>query len=154
MTTVTTISTPTEAGTVENAQTWTELVKAVDAHDGISLVPLETLRRLEGAQRLGVHVLKSIEGRLGTLGLGHLPDDLPNRQDQVAILYRYGTPASEIISAVRNGLSSIQDVKNTYKGLYKLNSMPEASKVVHRDEFEAEVSTAANALLGLLGGSR
>lgn len=154
MTTIPTTPTVTRTDTdraVETATTWTELVKAVDAHDGIALVPMETLRRLEGAQRLGVHVLKAIEGRLGTLGLGNLPDSLPNRQDQAAILYRYGTPASEVISAVRNGLTSAQDVKNTYNALYKLNALPETSKIVHRDAFEADLTSAANTLLDLLG---
>lgn len=131
--------------------TWADLVKAIDAHDGVALVPMETLRKLEGAQRLGVHVLKAIGARLGTLGLGHMPDDLPNRQDQEAILYRYGTPASEVIQAVRNGLRNVQDVRNTYKALYKLNAMPDMGDVVHREEMDDKLTTAAQAVLELLG---
>lgn len=134
-----------------DVQTWADLVKAVDEHDGVALVPMETLRRLEGAQRLGVHVLKSIGARLGTLGLGHMPDTLPNRQDQEAILYRYGTPASEVIQAVRNGLRSVQDVRNTYRALHKLNAMPEVEEVVHRDELDDKLAAAAKAVIDLLG---
>lgn len=134
-----------------DAQTWAELVKAIDAEDGVALVPMETLRRLEGAQRLGVHVLKAIGARLGTLGLGHMPETLPNRQDQEAILYRYGTPASEVIAAVRNGLTSPQDVKNTYQALHKLNTAPETTEIVHRADMEQSLTTAAEAVLSLLG---
>lgn len=134
-----------------DVETWADLVKAIDEHDGVAMVPMETLRKLEGAQRLGVHVLKSIGSRLGTLGLGHMPDELPNRQDQEAILYRYGTPASEVIQAVRNGLRSTQDMRNTYKALHKLNAMPEMSQVVHRDEMDDKLTTAAQAVLDLLG---
>ena len=150
VTTATRQVTPTLSADVD---TWSDLVKAIDEHDGVALVPMETLRRLDGAQRLGVHVLNSIGTRLGTLGLGHMPDDLPNRQDQEAILYRYGTPASEIISAVRNGLSSVQDVRNTYRALYKLNALPETAEVVHRKELDDKLSTAASAVLELLGDS-
>lgn len=131
--------------------TWSDLVKAIDEHDGVALVPMETLRKLEGAQRLGIHVLKSIGARLGTLGIGHMPETLPNRQDQEAILYRYGTPASEVIQAVRNGLRSVQDVRNTYKALYKLNAMPDMADVVHREEVNDKLATAAKAVIELLG---
>lgn len=134
-----------------DASTWADLVKALDEHEGVALVPMETLRRLEGAQRLGVHVLNSIANRLGTLGIGHMPDELPNRQDQSAILYRFGTPASEVISAIRVGLKSAQDVRNTYHALYKLNATPEVAEVVHREVLDDKLTTAAQAVLELLG---
>jgi hypothetical protein len=136
-----------------DVNTWHELVKAVEEHDGVALVPMETLRRLEGAQRLGVHVLKAISSRLATLGLGHMPDTLPNRQDQEAILYRYGTPASDVIVAVREGLRSVQDVRNTYRALHKLNAAPELDEIVHRDELDEKLQTAAQAVIDLLGPS-
>ncbi len=148
------MSTHTEVsvGTTEPA-TWTDLVKMVDSNEGISMISMETLRKLEGAQRLGVHVLKSIEGRLGTLGLGHLPNDLPNRQDQATILYRYGTPASEVVSAVRKGLKSPQEVKNTYKALYNLNMAPDTTQVVLREDLDNKLTTAAQVMLDLLSPS-
>lgn len=136
---------------ITDVTTWHELVKAVEAHDGVVLVPMETLRRLEGAQRLGVHVLKSISGRLATLGLGHMPEVLPNRQDQEAILYRYGTPASDVIVAIREGLRSIQDVRNTFRALHKLNAVPDVEQIVHRDELDERLQDAAQAVLELLG---
>lgn len=149
MTTTTTATTAPD--TISDVSNWAELGRVIDAHDGVALVPMETLRKLEGAQRLGVHVLKSIGARLGTLGLGHMPDTLPNRQDQDAILYRYGTPASDVIQAVRNGLRSAQEVQNTYKALYKLNALPDMAEVVHRDEMDDKLTTAAQAVLELLG---
>lgn len=136
---------------INEATTWHELVKAVEAQDGVVLVPMETLRRLEGAQRLGVHVLKSISGRLATLGLGHMPSDLPNRQDQEAILYRYGTPASDVIVAIREGLRSVQDTRNTFHALHKLNAVPDVEQIVHRDELDERLQGAAQAVLELLG---
>ncbi|MCA1839911.1 MAG: hypothetical protein ABR585_12855 [Gemmatimonadaceae bacterium] len=139
------------AQTIAQASTWTELVKAIDASDGIALVPMETLRKLEGAQRLGVHVLNSIGSRLGTLGLGHLPDTLPNRQDQDAILYRYGTPASEVISAVRTGLRNPTDVQNTYRALHKLNTLPDVADVVHREVLDEKLAEATKAIFDVLG---
>jgi hypothetical protein len=115
------------------------------------MVPMETLRRLDGAQRLGVHVLKAIGGRLGTLGLGHMPEDLPNRQDQDVILYQYGSPASEVISAVRTGLKDANGIRSTYQALYRLNATPDSSKVVHRDVLGDKLTTAAKAVMELLG---
>lgn len=137
----------------QDVNTWAELVKAIDDHNGIALVPMETLRKLDGAQRLGVHVLKSIGARLGTLGLGHMPDVLPNRQDQDAILYRYGTPASEVVAAVRNGLSNARDVRNVYNALYKLNTLPEVTDVVHREVLDNKLTVAAQSIMDLLGTS-
>jgi hypothetical protein len=146
------MATPTaEKVDITEATTWHELVKAVESHDGVALVPMETLRRLEGAQRLGVHVLKAISGRLATLGLGHMPESLPNRQDQEAILYRYGTAASDVIIAIREGLRSVQDVRNTYRALHKLNAAPEVDQIVHRDELDERLQGAAQAVLELLG---
>jgi hypothetical protein len=151
--TTTAVTTITQSPAITSVTSWTELVKTIDEADGIALVPMETLRKLEGAQRLGIHVLKAIGARLGTLGIGHMPDVLPNRQDQDAILYRYGTPASEVISAVRNGLRSAQDVRNTYRALYKLNTTPEPTEIVHREELDDKLTTAAKAVLDLLGES-
>lgn len=150
MTTVTTATT-TQGAVLREASTWADLAKSIDANHGVALVPMETLRRLEGAQRLGVHVLNSISKRLRTLGLGHLPNELPNRQDQDAILYRLGSPASEVITAVREGVTSPQDVRNTYEALYKMNALPEVSSVVHREELDDKLSTAAQSLFDLLG---
>lgn len=146
----TTVTTKTRTATFAEVNTWVELVSAVQANAGVALVPMETLRRLEGAQRLGVHVLKSIGARLGTLGLGHMPNDLPNRQDQDAILYQYGSPASEVISAVRTGLKGANAIRSTYQALHRLNAAPEESKVVHREVLDDKLATATRAIAELL----
>lgn len=127
------------------ASTWTELVKTIDASDGLALVPMETLRRLEGAQRLGVHVLNAIGDRLRKMGIGFLPETLPNRQDRDAILFRYGTPASDLVTAIHTGLSTQSEVVSTYKMLHKLNTVP--------DMAGEQLATAAKAVFGLLGQS-
>ena len=144
-------TTPQSKESTEQATTWTELVKIVDTCDGIALVPMETLRKLEGAQRLGVHVLNSIGSRLNRLGLGFLPDTLPNRQDRDAILYRVGTPASELVTAVHSGLKTQSDVVHIYKLLHKLNTLPDTSQVVRKDELDEKLTEATRTLVDLLG---
>lgn len=144
--------TKTDTGFSE-VSTWNELVEVIDAREGVVMIPMETLRRLEGAQRLGIHVLKSISSRLATLGVGHMPEDLPNRQDQEAILYRYGTPASEVISAVRNGLTGSISLRSVFDALHRVNAAPEITEVVHREVLDDKLTTAAKAVLELLGPS-
>ena len=84
---------------------WQDLRSAVEKNHGVFRVRMETLRQLEGRQRVGKHILSSIEDKLNTLGIGHLPKELPNRQQQTVLLYRVGTPASVLVDAVREGLT-------------------------------------------------
>jgi hypothetical protein len=137
---------------ITEVRNWTELVDAIRDNDGVTRVPMETLRRLEGAQRLGVHVLTSISARLTTMGVGHMPDALPNRQDQDAILYLNSTSAGELVSAIREGFRDPRIVKRVYEHMHRLNASPEPSDVIHRDEFADKLSLAAEAVLELLEG--
>lgn len=152
------MSTPTVAGpvtttqNVEDVRNWTELVDVIRANEGVALVPMETLRRLEGAQRLGVHVLASISKRVSTMGVGHIPESLPNRQDQDAVLYLNSTSAGELVSAVREGVRDSRAVKRVYSHLHTLNTCPEPTEVVHREEFASKLSVAAETLMELLEG--
>lgn len=130
---------------------WTELLGAVESNNGVYQVSMETLRQLEGAQRLGPNVLGAIKGRLSTLGFGHLPTELPSRGGDRVILYRVGTPASDTIDAIQNGLSSAGD--STYTALQQLNAAPTAAEVVEVDELREKAAGAASAVLALLSGS-
>jgi hypothetical protein len=54
-------------------------------------------------QRLGVHVLASIDRKLRGIGLGHLPAELPTRQADWVILYQFATPQPP--SSTRSAIS-------------------------------------------------
>ncbi len=149
---MTTHPAPTQTNEITEVRNWTELVDAVRANDGVAQVPMETLRRLEGAQRLGVHVLTAISAKLATMGLGHMPDSLPNRQDQDAVLYLNSTSAGELVSAIRNGMRDARAVRRVYEYMHRLNTSPEPSEVIHREEFADKLSLAAEAVLELLEG--
>lgn len=103
--------------TQPNATSWRELLSLVEDHDGVLKVPMEILRTVKGAQRLGHNVLTQMESHLASLGLGHIPQSLPNRGDKNIVLYRFGTPASECIKAIREDIASDE----VYKDLARLN---------------------------------
>lgn len=146
------VDSPASTQSIANVRNWTELVDHIRANHGVALVPMETLRRLEGAQRLGVHVLTSISRRVATMGVGHVPETLPNRQDQDAVLYLNSTSAGELVSTVRDGVKDSRTVKRVYNHLHRLNSSPEPTEVIRREEFADKLSTAAEAVLELLEG--
>lgn len=135
--------------TATKTQDWHGLLTAVENNQGIHRVTVETLRQLEGRQRVGKHILKEIEDKLRTLGLGHLPRELPNRQQQPVLLYRLGTPASDVIQAVENGLTEPAS-EAAYKALYRLNASPDPETVVSKDEISGAARDATRAVLDLL----
>lgn len=127
---------------------WTELLAAVENNDGVYQVSMETLRQLEGAQRVGPGVQLAIQTRLTKYGFGHLPETLPPRGTDRVILYRRGTPASDVIEAIRTGMSSAGD--STYTALKNLNATPAPSEVVELDEVRKVGARAASITLELL----
>jgi len=131
---------------VEN---WPALLAAVESNAGIQRVTMETLRKLEGRQRVGRHILTTIEEKLATLGLGHLPQELPNRQQQSVLLYRQGTPASEVIAAVRDGLTAPAS-ETAYESLHRLNAVPDPETVVSKEIVSDAVEQTARSLSELL----
>lgn len=128
---------------------WHELLTAVESNQGVHRVPMETLRRLEGRQRVGKHILSSIEEKLKTLGLGHLPQELPNRQQQTVLLYRVGTPASALVQAVQNGLTESPSTE-AFDFLRRLNTLPDPDDVVSKEDLADDLQDATHAVLALL----
>lgn len=128
---------------------WHELLTAVESCQGVHRVTMETLRRLEGRQRVGKHILLSIEEKLKTLGLGHLPRELPNRQQQAVLLYRIGTPASALVQAVQNGLTDSPS-SEAYDFLRRLNTLPNPDDVVSKEEITEDLQDATAAIYALL----
>lgn len=141
------------SATTNNVENWHELLTAVEGNQGVHRVTMATLRQLEGRQRVGKHILNAIEEKLSTLGLGHLPEELPNRQQQQVLLYRFGTPASELINAVREGLTEpVNDT--TYEYLHRFNSIPDPETVVSKEEFGDAIEKTARSVLELLSQVR
>lgn len=130
--------------------TWAELLKAVEDGHGLKRVTMATLRELEGAQRVGKHVLTAIDTKLSQLGLGHLPDELPNRQDQPVMLYRVGTPAADAIRAIRMTLLTGVVDMSLYHVLLQLNKMPDPTQVLLRDTVKESADVAVGAVIKLL----
>lgn len=128
---------------------WHELLTAVESNQGVHRIPMETLRRLEGRQRVGKHILSSIEDKLKTLGLGHLPKELPNRQQQTVLLYRVGTPASALVQAVQQGLTESPSTE-AYNFLRRLNTLPNPDDVISKEEIGGAVQDAVLAVHELL----
>lgn len=128
---------------------WADLLTAVEGNEGVHRVTMETLRRLEGRQRVGKHILSSIEEKLKTLGIGHLPQELPNRQQQTVLLYRVGTPASALVQAVQNGLTESPS-EEAFDFLRRLNTLPNPDDVVSREDITGELQDATTAVLALL----
>jgi hypothetical protein len=128
---------------------WHELLTAVESNEGVQRVTMETLRRLEGRQRVGKHILSSIEDKLQTLGLGHLPQELPNRQQQTVLLYRVGTPASALVQAVQNGLTESPS-SEAFDFLRRLNTLPNPEDVVSKEDIAEDLQDATHAVLALL----
>lgn len=144
------MSTATNTHTILN---WPELLSTVEQNSGVIKVPMATLRQLEGRQRVGKHILSAIEDKLETLGLGHLPEELPNRQQQSVVLYRSGTPAAELIQAVQRGANEpVSDA--TFEHLYRFNAVPDPDMVVSRAEVGRAIEQTAQSVLELLGQVR
>jgi hypothetical protein len=61
---------------------------------------MDTLKKIDGAGRLGVHVRTAISKTLESHGLGHLPRELPPNQEDPVRLYLLGSPIADVIKAV------------------------------------------------------
>lgn len=80
--------------------TYKELSRIVDQHEGIVTCQMWALRDTHGVGRLGPHVVASISEQLAKLGLAHYPEQLPLSQWEAVRIYRVGTPVGGIIKAV------------------------------------------------------
>lgn len=128
-------SAPSHADAPNN---WEELRAAVTRHYGVYRLSMERLRGIGGYGRLGTNVRQVLSAKLASLGLGHLPAELPAYQDKHLLLYLYGTPAAEVISALR---SEVVDAAET--ALVQLNASRDGERV-------REASLKAAELLSIL----
>jgi hypothetical protein len=85
---------------VKSIKTYDELREKVEANQGVLTIAMRSLRDINGADRLGVHVRSNIGRELAGRGLGHYPKELPDSQDAYARVFKLGSPVAEIINAV------------------------------------------------------
>lgn len=76
-----------------------ELRSAVE-EAGVYTTSMDTLKTIQSAGRLGVHVRSAISRALESHGIGHLPPELPVNQVDEVRLYLLGTPIADVVSAV------------------------------------------------------
>lgn len=118
------MTTPDEP-TEPEFSTWAELDAAIKEHGGVLRVAMWALRDIDGYGRLGVRVLTTIHDKLMNIGVDHLPTDLPNNQHQHVVLYKIGSEAGAVISAVRNGTSTV-DAEDALRRLNTSENLQDA----------------------------
>ncbi len=116
---------------------WDELRAAVAEHFGVFRLPMGQLREIGGYGRLGTNVRQILSAKLAGLGLGHLPAELPAYQDRQVLLYQYGTPAAEVIAALRSEV-----VDTAESALVQLNSSRDIERVREATLKAAELLSA------------
>lgn len=80
--------------------TWAEIKERVEKNGNVLTVSMEDLRGAHGAGKLGVHVRSEISSTLAGMGLGHIPQELPNYQHETVRLFKKGTPVGDWIDTV------------------------------------------------------
>jgi len=83
-------------------QTPEDIRKAVEASGDVLTVQMAAVRDAFNYDRLGVNVRVTISEKLGGLGLGHYPTELPDRQWVPVRLYKLGSPIADLVDAVLN----------------------------------------------------
>ncbi|MCX5097588.1 hypothetical protein OOK36_55120 [Streptomyces sp. NBC_00365] len=106
------------------AGSWDELRKAVEDNGGVLRIHMGHLRDLIDAGRLGINVRNDISRRLAGAGLGHLPAELPAYQENEVVIYQLGTPAADVVEAVRG-----DNFARAENALRRLNTKGDAEKL-------------------------
>lgn len=127
--------------------TWEDLRTAVVDHHGVMRINMGCLREIGGYSRLGINVRQTLSSNLAGLGIGHLPAELPSYQDREILLFRYGTPAAEVISAIQGGVTD-----GAHIALTQLNSSQDLERIreatARATELLAVLSDRCRACLG------
>lgn len=79
---------------------WDDLKKEVEENKSVLSITMLRLKDISGSGRLGIHVISDMQKELAGCGIGHVPQKLPNSQDQVVRLYKKGTDVGDFIELV------------------------------------------------------
>lgn len=80
----------------------TQVEKEVAAGGGYAAISVKTLRNAVGAARAKVNVVAEISAGLQAAGYGHIPLNIPKRQDRSVLVYRQGGGVgASILAAVQ-----------------------------------------------------
>ena len=79
---------------------WDQIKDAVEKNGNVKTVTMKDLRDAHGTLKLGSTVREQISAELAGMGLGHIPQVLPNNQDELVRVYKHGTPIGELIDTV------------------------------------------------------
>jgi hypothetical protein len=76
---------------------WDEINEEVQKNGNLKTVTMETLREAMGVAKLGVNVRTQIRKKLASMGIGHIPEQLPTYQHEQVRLYKRGTDVGDMI---------------------------------------------------------
>jgi hypothetical protein len=124
------------AGGTDAPTTWEDLRATVVERHGVYRITMGRLREIGGYGRLGINVRQILSSNLAGMGIGHLPAELPAYQDKEVLLFQYGTPAAEVIAAVRGGVTD-----NAETALVQLNSSRDLERLRDATAKAAELLT-------------
>lgn len=80
--------------------TWDEIKRQVEENGDVKTMTMEALREAHGSGKLGKHVRTEISKRLAGMGLGHVPQELPNFQHEQVRIYKRGTAVGDLVEIV------------------------------------------------------
>src|SRR5258708_1698654 len=82
-------------------KTYADLAAATAAQGNVMTIEMAKLRDIHSAGKLGVHVAENISAKLDSLGMGHLPEVLPQTQWEGVRIYVRGSAVGKLIDATR-----------------------------------------------------
>jgi hypothetical protein len=82
------------------AGNWRGLRTEVDAQQGILTVSSRRLRDIHGTSRLGSTVRVRISQNLYQVGLGHIPENIPDDKDELVRLYVINSSVHKLINYI------------------------------------------------------
>ena len=85
-------------------------VQRLNESRGMISVRVEELVRQYGREKAGAIIVKEIAANLQSLEIKHVPDELPNSSNEWVILYKEGSAAGELITAIRHPSEKSEDI--------------------------------------------
>jgi hypothetical protein len=82
--------------------TYEELRRRVEDDGGVHATRAQVLRDIEGAGRLGSNVRADISRKLESRGMAHLPEELPQYQEEEVVIYLRDSAVAPVVQAVLN----------------------------------------------------